>query len=107
MKINYKRLILGLISLIRIVSLTGCSSLLTSKMPTGNASMQQSYDDAINGSATNNDDSSLYSVRSRIHYASDDDAKHLMPFKVMVIKLTVNLHVYRIQTSSCMRCQAM
>lgn len=74
MKIHYKPLIHILISGLTLLSLTSCSSMFTSKMPSGSNSMQQSYDSAING-ATSND--SIDAVRSRMHYVSNTNTQHL------------------------------
>ncbi len=49
MKTHYKTLTISLISSLMLASLTGCSSMLSSKMPKGSVSMVQAYNSAING----------------------------------------------------------
>ena len=41
--------LMTLISLTMLSSLTGCASMMSSKMPAGSVSMEQAYNDAING----------------------------------------------------------
>ena len=49
MKARLTLLTLILINVFIAINITGCSSLLSSKMPSGSVSMEQSYNDAING----------------------------------------------------------
>lgn len=51
MKRHYKTLTLCLISLVGAVGLSGCSSMMSSRMPQGSISMQQAYNNAINGTS--------------------------------------------------------
>jgi conjugative transfer region lipoprotein (TIGR03751 family) len=67
MKIHYKKLIVSLISVLGVVSLSGCSNLLSSKMPTGSVSMHQAYDDAINGTNSSIGGGSLNQVRAKLN----------------------------------------
>lgn len=57
MQIYYRRLIISLISLLSIVSLSGCSSVLSSRMPNEGIGMSQAYHDAISGSDSSPNDS--------------------------------------------------
>lgn len=75
MKINYKHLTLSLISVLAAIGLSSCSSLFSSSMPAGTGSMQQTYNEAINGSSASS--SNLDSVRERIRYASTSNKLHL------------------------------
>ena len=51
MKNHCKLITVSLISLMGAASLTGCSSMMSSQMPKGSITMQQAYNDAINGSS--------------------------------------------------------
>jgi conjugative transfer region lipoprotein (TIGR03751 family) len=61
MKMHYKPLTISLISLLGIISLAGCSSMMSSRMPVGSASMAQTYNEAINGTS-----GTLKQVRSQV-----------------------------------------
>lgn len=62
-------LISSLISLSLVFSLTGCSSLVSSKMPQGSISMQQAYSEALNGNNSGDggsSDASLSHLRAKV-----------------------------------------
>ncbi len=100
-------LITSLIS--SVVSLTACSSMLSSKMPPGSASMAQTYNTAINGTDDKDDnatmgDGSLTQVRSQLaslgmsmpHYedytqTQENQINNLFP---MLPNPTIVLYVY-------------
>lgn len=48
MKMHCKRITVSLISLMGVIGLTGCSSMMSGQMPNGSITMQQAYDDAVN-----------------------------------------------------------
>lgn len=66
MKMHYKTLTLCLISLLGVVSLSGCSSMMSSRMPAGSISMQQAYDNAINGTDGTTGGGTLKQVRAKV-----------------------------------------
>lgn len=63
MKINHKTLIISLINSLIALSLSGCSSMLSSKMPRGSVTMEQAYNGAINGVGNNH---SVHQIRKKI-----------------------------------------
>ena len=65
MKMHYKPLTISLISLLGIISLAGCSSMMSSRMPVGSASMAQTYNDAINGTGGDAASGTLKQIRSQ------------------------------------------
>lgn len=56
MKTQHKRLTISLISVIAAISLSGCSSLLSSKMPSDGVTMQQAYSHALNSNDSSDND---------------------------------------------------
>jgi conjugative transfer region lipoprotein (TIGR03751 family) len=66
MKIQYNKLIVSLISIFSMIGLTGCSSLLSSKMPAGNITMRQAYNNAINGTDGDHDGDVLNGIRAKV-----------------------------------------
>jgi len=66
MKIPGKLITVSLISLFSAINLTGCSQLMSSRMPSGSLSMKQAYNDAINGT-TGTDSGTLKQVRAKVH----------------------------------------
>lgn len=67
LKIHYKTFTLCLISLVGAVSLSGCSTMMSSKMPSGSMTMQQAYDNAINGTDGSTGGGSLNQVRAKVN----------------------------------------
>ena len=66
MKIHCKLITISLISILGVVNLNGCSSLMSSKMPAGSISMQQSYNNAIDGTDGSSGSGSLNQVRNKV-----------------------------------------
>lgn len=66
MKMNGKTTILCLISLVGAISLSGCSTMMSSRMPEGSTSMQQAYDSAINGTDGTTGGGTLKQVRATV-----------------------------------------
>ncbi len=66
MKIHCKLITISLISILGVVNLSGCSSLMSSKMPAGSISMQQSYNNAIDGTDDSSESGSLNQVRNKV-----------------------------------------
>lgn len=69
MPIRFKQIKMTLISLLVLIvsfELTGCASLLSSKMPKGSVTMQQAYNQAIDGSS-NAGGGSLKKVREHLN----------------------------------------
>lgn len=54
MKTPYHRMLISLISGLSLLSLAGCSNLLSSRMPSGSISMAKAYSDAIDGTDDTN-----------------------------------------------------
>ncbi len=50
MKTHYKYLIASLISVLTLLCLSSCSSMMSNRLPSGSVTMAQAYNDAINGS---------------------------------------------------------
>ena len=67
MKTHCNIIIVSLISLLSIINLSGCSSLMSSRMPKEGASMEQAYDNAMNGTDDADDSSDLQRIRSEIN----------------------------------------
>lgn len=69
MQTNYKRLLLSWISILSFLILSGCSSLLSSKMPSDGITMQQAYSQALNNNdstANDLDSASIDTMRSKV-----------------------------------------
>lgn len=69
MQTNYKRLLLSWISILSFLMLSGCSSLISSKMPSDGITMQQAYSQALNNNdSTTNDVESTFTdtMRSKV-----------------------------------------
>ena len=66
MKMVYKILTISSISLFLTINLSGCSSLMSSKMPTGSVSMEQTYNEAIDGSNDEQSGGSMDQVRAKV-----------------------------------------
>ena len=66
MKIYYKIITVSLISALGAISLTGCSSMMSSRMPSGSVSMAQTYNEAINGTGGSTGDSTLKQMRDKV-----------------------------------------
>jgi len=54
MKNHCKHLTVSLISILAPILLNGCSNMMSSRMPSGSASMREAYNDAINGTGSSN-----------------------------------------------------
>jgi conjugative transfer region lipoprotein (TIGR03751 family) len=63
---HYKRLIVSLTSVLALMSLAGCSSMMSSRMPKGSISMAQTYNEAINGTGGMVGSGTLKAVRSQV-----------------------------------------
>lgn len=76
MKIHYKLITISLISILGVVNLSGCSSLMSSKMPAGSISMQQSYNNAIDGTDGSSGSGSLNQVRNKVDTLRERNANY-------------------------------
>ena len=66
MKIHCKLITISLISVLSGLTLSGCSSLMSSKMPAGSVSMKQAYNGAIDGTNDSTGVSTLNQVRNKM-----------------------------------------
>lgn len=67
MKIRCRLTTAGLISIVlSALFLSGCSSMMSSKMPKGSVSMQHAYNDAIDGSNDSSGGGSINQVRTKV-----------------------------------------
>ena len=76
MKIHCKLITISLISILGVVNLSGCSSLMSSKMPAGSISMQQSYNNAIDGTDGSSGSGSLNQVRNKVDTLRERNANY-------------------------------
>ena len=78
MKTPYHRMLISLISGFSLLSLTGCSNLLSSRMPSGSISMSKAYNEAIDGtdntSAATAD--TLETVRSELKDSNSNNTNY-------------------------------
>ena len=76
MKIKpYSHTLASLISGVALISLTACSSIMSSKMPAGSVSMEQAYTQAINGTDELGNDSNKEELSNT--QTEDDSLKHV------------------------------
>ncbi len=64
---RYKTLIVSLISVWSVMSLSGCATLLSNRMPRGSITMKQAYHNALNGSDNTRGGATLNHVRSKVN----------------------------------------
>lgn len=66
MNLLQKIIITSLISLVTVSGVTSCSHVLSSDMPSGSVSMQETYDQAINGTEDSAGNNSLDDIRQQV-----------------------------------------
>lgn len=67
MKMHCRLITVGLISMVlSTLFLSGCSSMMSSKMPKGSVSMQRAYNDAIDGTNDSSGSGSIKQVRNKV-----------------------------------------
>lgn len=76
MKIHCNLITISLISVLSGLTLSGCSSMMSSKMPAGSVSMQQAYNGAIDGTNDSTGVGTLHQERNKVSTLRERSANY-------------------------------